>query len=359
MPATEAQIRANQANGARSRGPVTPEGKAISSRNSLQHGMSGQGVVLPESDLVEIEKRVEAFDADMKPCSPAGQVLIRRMATLSVQMEIATRHEFAATARNVRHAVDDFDEAQFDKADALHDALGENPRKNVRKLRKFPEGVDRMIDAWTDLKADLRRDPKPCWTAAHLEKSANLLGLSLDHARGTRFFALSNGAWCDFYHLADSEGGDLDEAPRQAWCRAALIEQIDAEIAALEAHRETLDFEAIELDRAEAGERARFDTSKEGTLARRYASELQRNYFKALKEFRQVEAECLERAASEPTLPPPPPPIEKLGSSRDRRLPASPAYQNSPPTGDWNPILDPMKAGIDLNSPDPTARRMA
>jgi hypothetical protein len=82
-----------------------------------------------------------------------------------------------------------------------------------------------------------------------------------------------------------------------------LIERIDAEIAGLEAHLETLDFEMIEQDRAEAGERALFDPSKEAALARRYESEARRGFFQALKEFRRVEAEATEREELAPTPP--------------------------------------------------------
>jgi len=360
MPASEAQIRANQANGARSKGPITAEGKAISRQNSVKHGLSGQGIVLPEKDLEEIDRRAEAFEKDMKPCSPAGWVLLRRLATLSVLMENSTRHEIFARAKNVRHAVDDFDEARLDEADDLFDALSENPRRNLRKLRKSPEGVDRLIEAWTHLKADLRLEPRPIWTASHLERAANMVGLSIDHVRSTRLGALARAVRGDFEGLDPSEGGHLDEKARQLWARNQLVERIDLEIAELEAHRLTLDLETIELDRAEASERARFDVSKEGILARRYDSELQRNYFKALKEFRQVEAECLERASSDPTplpppLPPPPQP-DRLGSSREARVPAPVEFDKMFDRSFSGRILQEMMAKVDAETLDRIAK---
>jgi hypothetical protein len=96
-----------------------------------------------------------------------------------------------------------------------------------------------------------------------------------------------------------SRGGGLDDA-RKAWARARLVERIDEATAELEAHRETLDLESMELDRAEAGDVAWFDPSKEATLARRYESEAQRYFFKTLNELRRVEAESAERPAVDP-----------------------------------------------------------
>ena len=266
-----------------------------SRQNSLKHGLTGAGVVVHEEDAAEVERRNEALQAELAPKSAMGAILVRQMATLSVRMERGARQEFAAIAARVRHAADDFDEERIELAERLLSEIGDDPRGNLRRLKKMPEGVIRLGRAWRDLRADLTREPKPTWTASHLVTAANLVGLREEDARGSRLGALSRAVWGDFEALADHEGRGLEDDARKAWARARLVERIDAEIAGLEAHLETLDFEMIEQDRAEAGERALFDPSREAALARRYESEARRGFFQALKEFRKVEAEAAER----------------------------------------------------------------
>jgi hypothetical protein len=255
-----------------------------------------------------------------------GAILIGQMAMLSVRMERGAAQEFAAVASRVRNAASDFDEARYQRAEDLLSGLGENPRGNLRRLLKMPEGVELMIQSWNDLRSDLDREGKPLWTAAHLVQAANLLGIRDEDSRRSPIGQLSKGVWGDFANAIeiDDESEDFDRDASKAQAVAKLVEKIDEEIADLEELYETLDFETIELDRAEAGPRSLFDPSKEASLARRYESEARRGYYKALKEFQAVEAQAADKAASAPRVatPLPAPTSDTLGSSRETPSPA-------------------------------------
>ena len=221
-----------------------------------------------------------------------GAILVGQMATLSVRMERGARQEFAAVASRVRHATDDFDAERVSRAEELLKSIGEDPRKTVRQLLKSPEGIELMLEAWQDLRAGLTHESRPFWTREDLATAANLLGLRIEQVKGTRLDALSRAVGCDPFGLTDQERSTIERAAIEGWAIARLVERVDAEIAELEAHHETLDTEMIEEDRAEAGARALFDPSKEAALARRYESEARRGFFRSLKEFRLVEAEA-------------------------------------------------------------------
>ena len=316
MPTSDARIRANQANAQRSTGPRTPEGKGRSRANAHKHGLAGDGLVMAEDAAAEVARRHQALLAEMAPQSEAGAILVLQMAALSVRMEAATRAESAAIARKVRHAADDFDEQRLEQAEALLASIAENPRKNLRLLRKSDEGIGLLIEAWADLKADLTRPVKPTWGASHLAKMAHLMGMKEGAAQSRRVGLLTEAALGDFAGLAAHEGGGLDDQGRRAWARQQLLGLMESAVAELVEHAETIDLELVALDRAEAGDRALFDPSKEAALARRYESEARRGFFAAMKEFRRVEQEAAELAASAPP-PSASRPSPALGSSRE------------------------------------------
>jgi hypothetical protein len=156
------------------------------------------------------------------------------MAMLSVRMERGAAQEFAAVASRVRNAASDFDEARYQRAEDLLLGLGENPRGNLRRLLKMPEGVELMFQSWKDLRSDLGREGKPLWTAAHLVQAANLLGLREEDARNSPIGQLSKGVWGEFANAIDDESEDVDHEVSKAQAVAKLLEKIDEEIADLE-----------------------------------------------------------------------------------------------------------------------------
>jgi hypothetical protein len=147
-----------------------------------------------------------------------------------------------------------------------------------------------------------------------MARAVTLIGVRSERAHDTRIGDLSNALWGEFHNLAAHEGGDLDNEARRNWARAALLELVDAQIAELKAHRSTLDLDRIEQDRREAPVRATFDDSKEASLARRYEADSDRGFYKALKEFRQVEAEAKTRIEATPDLPNLDLPDSRMGS---------------------------------------------
>ena len=309
MHVSEARIAANRANAAKSTGPRTAEGKAVSRRNGLVHGLTGEGVVVAEADAPEVARRAEALTADLAPRSPLGQMMIPRLALLSVRMEHAAARELLAAEGRARRAGDDFDEARQAEVDRLVEALADDPRPALRKLKRMPEGVIRLVEEWTDLRADLGRGK---WGPEHLEKLAGLAGIKPKVARDKAIGALAMAAWGDFSNLTKGEGAGLEGDARRDWARSQLFERIDAETAGLEESFDAIDLHSIALDRQDAPALSWFVASKEETLARRYESAASRGFFEALKELRHAEGEFAATGdAARPAEPP-----TRMASSR-------------------------------------------
>ena len=80
-PRSPAQIEASRRNGARSRGPVTPEGKRRSAANALKHGLTALHHLVPEDeDPSELEGLTARLLAEIGPANELEARLVRRLA---------------------------------------------------------------------------------------------------------------------------------------------------------------------------------------------------------------------------------------------------------------------------------------
>src|SRR5258708_3773556 len=216
MPRSEAQIAASRANGLRSRGPVSPGGRAISRKNSYKHGMAGNGVVVPPDDSAEVQRRSRAMMAEMAPRSEMGRYFVERLAELTVRVERCSRHERAATDRRVLHAGAAFDEGRIAEVDHAIDWIRAEPILHARKLRSMPEGVDRLIACLLELREELNTG-RWDWTCG--EKVANLTGSRWMEGPVTRPRALSEAINGRLEYLLAGDGQGLSTPERVDWAR--------------------------------------------------------------------------------------------------------------------------------------------
>ncbi|QOV88897.1 hypothetical protein [Humisphaera borealis] len=87
--AQQRRSRAEQAriNGARSRGPVTPAGKAASSQNALKHGLCARGVLIPGEDPAIYQAFVDDFVEELNAVGSLQVTLAERAAELAWKLK--------------------------------------------------------------------------------------------------------------------------------------------------------------------------------------------------------------------------------------------------------------------------------
>jgi hypothetical protein len=94
VPMSNARAEASRRNGAKSRGPRTPEGKARAAQNALKHGLRAQkNVLLPDEDAVEFAALQTALFEELAPAGALQLVLARRVAIAAWRLARADRIE--------------------------------------------------------------------------------------------------------------------------------------------------------------------------------------------------------------------------------------------------------------------------
>ena len=78
--ATEKQLAANLQNAQKSSGPVTPEGKFISSHNAVKTGLTGQTVLLKTDDAVAYKTHLQRFNDKFAPATDDERTLLQDLA---------------------------------------------------------------------------------------------------------------------------------------------------------------------------------------------------------------------------------------------------------------------------------------
>jgi hypothetical protein len=115
---SEKQRAASRANGSLSRGPVTPAGKAASSRNALRHGLTSKTLTLANENPEMLDSILNGLTEEFQPETDAECMLVLDMAQAKwLQYRIwlsETSHlnqKMAETANAVTNSFAAFDES--------------------------------------------------------------------------------------------------------------------------------------------------------------------------------------------------------------------------------------------------------
>src|SRR5262252_1417286 len=90
---SEKHSAAARANGALSRGPKTPEGKARSARNALRHGLLANSVLLTGEDPERLRSLFEGYIERFQPQDDAEFSLVEQMVSATWRLNRATTIE--------------------------------------------------------------------------------------------------------------------------------------------------------------------------------------------------------------------------------------------------------------------------
>jgi hypothetical protein len=177
---TSAQIRANRINGARSRGPVTDEGKSRSCMNSLQTGHRSPALILPGENAQEYESELDELIQDLQPRDGTELGLVHEIATAKWFHRRVRRAQFYRLKTAILEAGDREEEDVAVTLDRLFSDAGrplalycisnadcggpltsspekvddsQKPFALVKRLEASAKGCQAMIDIWREISA--------------------------------------------------------------------------------------------------------------------------------------------------------------------------------------------------------------
>ncbi len=160
------KIRSARANGALSRGPVTPEGLARSSQNALEHGLTSRGIVLSNESQSELQQLREAYLLRFNPQTGIETGLVEQLAAARWRMERTWAIETALfdleMAKQQDNAGNEFDaiDAETRIALAFRSLCDESPTLATlcRYEARYRRASERILESLRGLQGTGRRE---------------------------------------------------------------------------------------------------------------------------------------------------------------------------------------------------------
>ncbi|WZO97010.1 hypothetical protein EP7_004023 [Isosphaeraceae bacterium EP7] len=178
LEVSQRRIDANRRNAQKSTGPRTEEGKAQSRRNSLIHGLAGDGVVVPQRETEAARERAEQWNSSLRPTNAFEVGLVETIAIESVRIDRCRIEERLARDLRGREAGACWADLRKSEAARLGRTLAEQPEEIAPKLASTSAGCDWLIARWVGL--GKRLDKCGAWSESQAGLALDLLGVAAD-----------------------------------------------------------------------------------------------------------------------------------------------------------------------------------
>lgn len=122
MP-SQSKSDAARANGAKSKGPVTPEGKARSAQNAIKHGVYAETVLLANESREAFGDLMESYIAKFQPADEAERKIVNRLVAATWREQRMLAFEAATINLRMFHQQADIYQAFAVVDDATRGAL--------------------------------------------------------------------------------------------------------------------------------------------------------------------------------------------------------------------------------------------
>jgi hypothetical protein len=175
---SQRRIDANRRNALRSTGPRTAEGKEKSRRNSLIHGLAGDGVVLPEAEAQAARERAEQWNSSLRPMNAFEMGLVETIAVESVRIDRCRIEERLVRDVRARRAGACWIDEHRAEAAKLGKTLAGCPDEVAARLSTTSAGCDWLMVRWRALGKML--DKNGMWTDDQARLALDLMGVSAE-----------------------------------------------------------------------------------------------------------------------------------------------------------------------------------
>jgi hypothetical protein len=163
--ASENQRNASRINGSKSKGPVSVEGRARSSRNSIRHGLSSKIVVLPHENRTAFEDLRDSYVDDFQPANQSQHDLVETMVAARWRLNRLVETEAKIFEMEMLRHDDDIEKEfentiQVEKVAWVFDHLA-NHNKSLQLLIRYEGSLNRSYErAYKQLK-EMQKDRPP------------------------------------------------------------------------------------------------------------------------------------------------------------------------------------------------------